>query len=157
MADISHTGATVILSASRTFPGAKLTLTSFPKDVDPIEIEDIEIADAEMGTNGDFISWSTANVINVTLSVIPFSADHELLSIILNANRIEKLKISPITDIIQLVRVLPNGETTTLINGKLISGPPSTSLQGSGRVKTVSFKFRFGEMVRTPAITSAIS
>lgn len=151
MADISYTGTKIVLTASTTGSGKGFILTAFPKDVDPMEISDVEICDAEMGVNGDIVSWQVASPIDVNLAVIPNTADHEFLSLILANNRTEKDSIHK-QDVITLLRKLPNGETTTLWNGRMLSGSATTSLTSSGRIKTVTYKFRFGKMMRTPSL-----
>lgn len=156
MADISHTGTVVSISASNTTGGVPVTLTSFPKDVDPVDIPDIDIADAEVGTNGDLVSWSIASHIDVTLSIIPATLDHEFLAMLHAQNRVEKFKRSA-GDKITLSRVCPNGEMVVLYGGRMITGTGAASFQSSGRIKTATYKFRFAKMVRTPATLELIA
>ena len=151
MADVSHTGTIVTVSASNTTGGAPVPITAFPKDTDPFDIPDMDVADAEVGTNGDLISWDVANPIEISMAVIPVTDDYEFLVTLLNLNRPEKNKKSA-KDLITLVRVLPNGETVTLSKGKLIGGPPASALASSGKIKTGVFRFRFSKMTRTPAL-----
>ena len=92
MADVSHTGTIVTVSASNTTGGAPVPITAFPKDTDPFDIPDMDIADAEVGTNGDLISWDVANPIEISMAVIPVTDDYEFLVTLLNLNRAEKNK-----------------------------------------------------------------
>ncbi len=39
----------------------------------------MDIADAEVGTNGDLISWDVANPIEISMAVIPVTDDYEFL------------------------------------------------------------------------------
>lgn len=155
MADISHTGSIITITASNTTGGIPYPITCFPNDVDPIEVDDIEIADAEVGTNGDLIAWSKASHIDVTLNIIPATLDHELLSKMHSLNRIEKGSRRA-KDVFTLARACPNGEIVTWDKGKMISGTGAPTFQSSGRIKTVSYKFRFAKMSRTPAILAEI-
>lgn len=156
MADISHTGSVIAITASNTTAGVPIPLTSFPKDVDPIEVNDIDIADAEVGVNGDLVSWSTVNPIDVSVSVIPATLDHEILALIHSQNRVEKFKYN-IKDKITLTRLCPNGEMVTWHNGRMVSGAGATSFQSSGRIKTVTYKFRFAKMTVTPPVIELLN
>lgn len=154
MADVSHNGAIYTISASNTFANVPLPITAFPKDTDPFDVPNTDICDLELGTNGDAISWTVQNPIESSLSVIPATDDHETLQAIYNANRTEKGSPSA-NDQITLVRILPNGETTTL-KGIMTSGPATTSLASSGKIKTPVYMFKWFRAFRTPALNIAI-
>lgn len=149
--NISATGFVVSLSASETTKGVPVLLTAFPKDSDPFDIPDVDIADAEVGVNGDLITWATYNPIDISLSVIPATKDHEFLMLLHNMNRPEAGKLIS-KDSITISRALPNGEILTLSEGVLISGPPASAIDSSGKLKTPTYKFRFSQMRRTPAV-----
>jgi hypothetical protein len=150
MADTSHNGAIYTISASKTFANEPLPISAFPKDTDPFDVPNTDIADMELGTNGDPISWTVQNPIEASISVIPATDDHEILQTIYNANRSEKGSPSA-NDTITLVRILPNGETTTM-RGKITSGPATTSLASSGKIKTPVYMFKWYKVFRTPAL-----
>tara|TARA_R110000851_G_scaffold60415_6_gene139480 strand:- start:4543 stop:5013 length:471 start_codon:yes stop_codon:yes gene_type:complete len=150
MADTSHNGAIYTISASNTFANVPIPISAFPKDTDPFDVPNTDIADLELGTNGDAISWSVQNPIEASIAIIPATDDHEILQTIYNANRAEKGSPSA-NDVITIVRVLPNGETTTM-KGKLTSGPATTSLASSGKIKTPVYMFKWFKVFRTPAI-----
>lgn len=150
MADISHFGTVVTISASNTFP-APIPLTAFPRDTDPFDIPELEIAKAELGTNGNMVTWSTPNPVEITLNIIPNTPDHISLGVIFEQNRLQKGKKSAY-DKITLVRVMPDGSTLTLSDGKMTSGAPAASLTSDGKIKTPSYKFIFGKMVVTPSV-----
>lgn len=150
MADTSHNGAIYTISASNTLANVPVPISAFPKDTDPFDVPNTDIADMEIGTNGDEISWTVQNPVESTLAVIPATDDHEILQTIYDANRSEKGKPSA-KDVITLVRVLPNGETTTM-KGKITSGPATTSLASSGKIKTPTYGFKWFKIFRTPAV-----
>ena len=150
MADVSHNGAIYTISASKTFANVPVPISAFPKDTDPFDVPNTEIADMEIGTNGEAISWSICNPVESTMAVIPATDDHEFMQLVYAANRPEKGSKSA-NDEITLVRVLPNGETTTM-KGKMTSGPATTSLASSGRIKTPTYGFKWFKVFRTPAL-----
>lgn len=150
MADTSHNGAIYTISASNTLANVPVPISAFPKDTDPFDVPNTDIADMEIGTNGNEISWTVQNPVESTLAVIPATDDHEILQTIYDANRSEKGKPSA-KDVITLVRVLPNGETTTM-KGKITSGPATTSLASSGKIKTPTYGFKWFKIFRTPAV-----
>ena len=150
MADVSHSGAIYTISASKTTAGVPVPITAFPKDTDPFDVPNSDIADMEIGTNGDDISWTVQNPVESSLAIIPATDDHEILQTIYAANRSEKGSPSA-NDQITLVRILPNGETTTL-KGKIVNGPATTSLGSSGKIKTPVYSFKWFKVFRTPAI-----
>ena len=154
MADVSHNGAIYTISASNTFANVPLPITAFPKDTDPFDVPNTDIGDLELCTNGDAISWSLQNPVESSLAIIPATDDHEILQTIYNANRTEKGSPSA-NDVITLVRILPNLETTTMI-GKITSGPATTSLASSGKIKTPVYMFKWYKIFRTPALNIEI-
>lgn len=149
MADVSHNGAIYTISASNTLAGVPVPITAFPKDTDPFDVPNTDIADLELGTNGDPITWTVQNPIESSIAIIPATDDHEILQTIYNANRSQKGSPSA-NDEITLVRILPNGETTTM-KGKITSGPATTSLASSGKIKTPVYMFKWFSSFRTPA------
>lgn len=154
MADVSHNGALYTIAASNTTAGIPIPITAFPKDTDPFDVPNTDIGDMEIGTNGDEIFWSVINPIESTCAIIPGTDDHEIMQTILNANRAEKGKSSA-KDKITVVRVLPNGETTTM-KGRITNGPATTSLASSGKIKTPTYMFKWFKVFRTPALNIEI-
>lgn len=154
MADISITGTIVTITASTTTGGVPIPLTAFADDTDLFDIPEIDLCEYELGVNGDPIAWTKTMPIEVTLSILPATPDHELLSLITSENRKEKGKTIA-RDNITLCRVAPNGETVTLSNGKLIKGALTASFTSAGRMKTPTYTFRFAKVLRTPALPDA--
>lgn len=150
MADVSHNGALYTIVASNTNANIPLSISAFPKDTDPFDVPNADIADMEVGTNGDEIYWSMAVVTESSCAVIPGTDDHETMQRIYDANKASKGKKSA-KDLITVVRILPNGETTTF-KGRITSGPSTTSLASSGKIKTPVYGFKWFKVFRTPAI-----
>jgi len=147
MQNISGFGLKVRLRASKSVPGGH-TITRFADDVDPMDIPTLTIAATKMGLNGDLIAWAQANQIPCVLAVIPGSNDDELLSQLLEANRVGRGKQS-IEDEFTFVISYPDGKTTTLSGGALVSGIVARSVSADGRLKTNVYAFNFENKVGT--------
>lgn len=141
MTDIAGFGLQLNLIASKTYP-VGIIITQFADDSDPFDLPDLQIADSAMGLNGDLLTWSKANPIKLTLSVVPASLDDIALGILLEANRVGKGKFGA-RDIITLTGVYPSGAIITLINGTITNGIPGQAVSSSGRFKSKPYQFVF--------------
>ena len=141
MNNIGGFGLVVTLVAVPTFPTG-LTITQFADDADPFEVEDLTIADAASGLNGDLVVWSKAAPVTVTLNIIPGSDDDKNLSMLANLNRVGAFKVST-KDVVSLIGTYPNGTKKAFINGAMVVGSPSPSVSSSGRMKTRKYTFKF--------------
>lgn len=141
MENISGFGTKVTLKASKTFP-AGITLTQFADDADPLDGESVQITDKAMGLNGDLILWNKASPLNLSINVIPGSADDKNLQILVNANRVAKGKTSA-RDVIAIVGTYPDGTALNLMNGGVTDGHWMNSIASSGRFKSKTYKFTF--------------
>lgn len=145
MADISGFGTRVTIRASTTFP-VGFTVTEFADDADGIDNPSLQIADKAMGLNGDLLTWSRANPLNLTLNIIPGSDADRNLSILLEANRVGKGKSSA-RDVITLTYTLPDGSGLIYSRGAITDGMPGRSPASSGRLKTMQYQFSFENKV----------
>jgi hypothetical protein len=141
MFNISGFGLTISLIASNTFP-VGVILTNFPDDTDAVDFPTIEIADGEVGVNGDLVVWSKGAKIPCTISAIPDSPTDIQLALLLAANRIGRGKISA-RDTFQMALVQGNDNLFTLTGGIIVSGMPSNSVANSGRMKSKPYNFIF--------------
>lgn len=141
MNDISGFGLKVQMIASVTYP-IGIVVTEFADDTDPFDLPSLQIADTAMGLNGDLISWSKANPIKVTLSVIANSISDDLLAILLEANRVGRGKTGA-RDIITMTGIYPSGSFITLSNGIITNGMPGNGVASAGRLKTKTYEFAF--------------
>lgn len=151
MPDISHLGTILTIAASNTSGGVPVPILHFPKDTDPVTSDDVTIGNFELGTNGDAIGWAEAMPTQIAVSVIPNTSSHIFMHQLFQQNKAEKGK-RPANDVITMNRVLPNGAVLSARKGKIISGPAMLSQQSSGKLKTVTYTFMFGQVSETPPI-----
>lgn len=144
--DISIFGLTGNLNASKTFPNG-IPLSSFADDGDPLDSPDLAIADMAMGPNGDTITWSRPQLIEISFTLIPQSQDDLNMTVLVDANRVAKGKSSA-RDAITIVWTYPNGMVVTCSDGKLVTGPVVQSGSSNGRVKSKRYAVRFGQVTR---------
>lgn len=145
MEEISVLGTKAYLTADKTFP-AGFEINKFPGDSDGIDVQESQIANTEMGVNGDLIGWRTATPQQLTLSVIPGSDEDKNLQILLDRNRATKGRTFE-QDIITLVVTLANGTTHTFSNGLIISGELGYSITSQGKIRTKRYGFMFEQFV----------
>jgi len=145
MEDITGFGIEIRLIATETYP-VGFSISQFTSDADPFDIPSVQLADKEMGVNGDLIVWSKANPINLTFNVIPNSIDDINLTVLANANRVGQGKSSA-RDKITIIGVYPDGHVISFLNGKITDASLATSLASSGRLKTKSYTFTFQDKV----------
>lgn len=141
MVDVSGYNLKISLIASNTFP-VGIILTQFADDADPFDIPSLQIADTAMGLNGDLLTWSKANPIKISLSMIPGSVEDNLMSILLEANRVGRGKTGA-QDIITLTGIYPSGNFITLINGVITDGMPGNAVASAGRMKSKTYNLAF--------------
>ena len=141
MNEISGTGLSILVIASNTYPVGVL-LTGLPDDTDPLEFDDLTIAEYGMGLNGDLITWSSPQALPFKLSLIPNTPGEIAMAFLLEANRVAKGKRSA-RDVITIVVNYPNGTKKTLKNFSPVRLSTKTSL--AERWLTFSFGIRFTE------------
>lgn len=149
MEDISIFGLTATVTADKTFPNG-LTISSFADDADPLDSPDLDVADMSMGPNGDVITWSRPQLIEIVTNVIPQSPDDLNLTALMDANRVAKGKSSA-RDKINIVFCYPNGMKVTCSEGKLVVAPAVQSGSAAGRAKSKRYAFKFGQVSRQNA------
>ena len=143
--NIAGFGTSIVLVASGTYP-VGFAIEALADDSDPIEIEDIEIAEEVMGVNGQTASFSKPAIIPVSISVLPTAISQQALNILFQANLVGANK-SVNDDVITLTIVYPGGHGVVFTDGRMIGGPPASSLASAGRLKTMTYKFSFGGYV----------
>lgn len=145
MADISGYGIQVIIQASNTLP-VGVPITQFGDDADPVDIEEIQVADKAMGLNGDLLTWSKPAPLNVTLNLVPNSPEDLLMAALLEANRVGKGKIGA-RDVITMTIMYPDGKPVIFANGAITDGQPAMAISSDGRMKTKPYSFSFENKV----------
>lgn len=145
--DVTAFGLDITITADKTLPMG-VTISEFAEDADPINVTEVTMGESEMGVNGDLILTRRARPIEFTLPVIPGTAGSEALHTLWEANRLAKNK-NAVRDIITAVINYPNGNTVTLTDGAIVSGPPITGVSSAGRLMTENFGFVFANVVRS--------
>ena len=140
--NISLFGLSLRIVADRTFPQG-FTVTEFADDVDPFESPALALAEYGMGINADLVTWQKANVMEVTLGIIPNSSADRNLTILMEANRPAKNKGAGTLDNVTFTASYPDGRIVTLSEGFIVEGMPILAGQTSGRMKSRTFKFVF--------------
>ena len=143
--DISVAGSKVSIIANPTFPQG-FTITEWATDADPLTIEDVQVANSEIGVNGDVISWHRAVMVNVDMNVIPNSESDKNLMILTAANKVEKNKVS-LHDNITMVIAYSDGTIKTFSEGTIVSGSVANSMVNDGKIRSKNYKFTFGKVV----------
>jgi hypothetical protein len=145
MENVSGFGTVISLTASESYP-VGFPITTFSNDIDAFDFPSIQVADFAMGLNGDGISYSKANPVKWSVSVIAGSLDDQNLSVLLNNNTPGKNKTN-VQDIITVTIVYPDFTTTTLLNGVITDGSPGKSFGSDGRLKTRTYLFSFESVI----------
>ena len=146
MSNISATGLTITIIASNSFPVVPLIITEFADDSDPFDFENLTIAEDAMGLNGDYVFWTSATPIRPTIAVIPNSESDRRLAALLELNRVGENKAGA-GDVITMVGQYPGELPIVLSGGTVLSGSPFSSGASSGRKKSKTYQFGFGNKV----------
>jgi len=146
MSNISATGLVVNIIASNSFPIAPLVITDFADDSDPFDFENLVIAEDSMGLNGDYLVWSSATPLRPTLNVIPGSPSDIVLGTLFELNRVGENKESA-QDVITITAQYPGELPILLSGGAITAGAPASSAASSGRKKSKSYSFGFGNKI----------
>lgn len=145
MQDVSGTGLSVWVKASKTYPQGILC-TAFADDTDPMDLPEVTITESGMGLNGDLVTYSSPQPINYSLSLIPGTPEQIALDFLFEANRVAKGKKSA-NDVITIVINHPNGNRVTLTPGRITGGLPGLGVSSDGRTKTPTYNFVFENKV----------
>lgn len=142
--DISGFGSQLTIYADTTFPNG-LTITEFADDADPVDAPSIQIRDKAMGLNGRLVTWGKAQPTNMTVNVLPQTADDYNLQLLFDNNRVGRGK-RPVDDVITATLVYANGDVRNFEEGACTDYIPATSIASSARLKTKPYSFTFETM-----------
>lgn len=145
--NIAGFGISVRIRASNTFPSG-LLVTQFADDSDPLDVPSLEIANSAMGVNGHKVVWATANIIPMTLNIIPGSEDDKNLQALFEANRVGRNKAGAKDEITAIV-TYSDGSRTTLTAGSCDAFVPTNAVSSEGRFKTKPYLFSFENRIAT--------
>lgn len=150
--DVSATGFSLLVQGSVTFPSGFLC-TAFADDQDPFNLPVATAASTAMDVNGNLVTWSTPEPQQITINVLPGSAEDYNLGILLEANMAKRGR-RPAFDIITMVATYGDGSVITARNGKIISGPRGTTVASTGRKGSKAYMFSFQDFdtVRVPPV-----
>ena len=157
MIDISYAGAKIYLS---TRSGDTVgPITEFSDEGSPVEISDMDIADGNMNLNGILVTWTKAQAVEFSLSLIPNTPSVKMLATWLAAHSIGGKGAIPEAFIDQLQLVIPaninvsgtsgkNSLVYTFNNGRMRRGAPATGTSAEGKMNAKTYNFIF-ESVKT--------
>ena len=149
MNDISATGLSLIIQASKTFP-AGIPITTFSDEGDPLDLPTVNITQTAVDINGNLVSWSSPTPQTVTINVLAGSEEDENLAILLESNTARRGQRHA-GDIITMVASYGDGSITTARNGKITNGSRGSSVASAGRHKSKAYTFVFQDFDRTRA------
>ncbi|EMH0132588.1 TPA: hypothetical protein ACKRXS_001585 [Proteus mirabilis] len=149
MNDISATGLSLIIQASKTFP-AGIPITIFSDEGDPLDLPTVNITQTAVDINGNLVSWSSPTPQTVTINVLAGSEEDENLAILFDANTARRGR-RPASDVITLVASYGDGSITTARNGRITDGCRGNSVAGAGRLKSKQYTFIFQDFDRVRA------
>lgn len=150
--NVSGSGLSLTVVGSVTFPQG-FTLTAFADDSDPLDLPSFQIAQVAMNINGDMVSWEAPVPIPVNIAVIAGSEDDLNLQALFEANRAAKGK-KVARDEITITANYPDGSTTTVYNGKLLTGSQGRGVSSSGRSKGKAYTFSFQDISTNRSTTA---
>lgn len=134
----------ITIFASKTFP-AGFNVSQFTDDTDPLDSAAIDVQSAEMGANGNLITWNSPKGIPVTIAVIPNSDDDRNLQALLNANRKTKNR-RVANDVITMTVTYADESTSTLSNGAILNGNVLKGSTSDNRLKSMPYGFMFEDV-----------
>ena len=151
MVNSTGTGATVLItcsSLSEIVSTGGALVSNFSDQSNPVSVTSPQVADGQVGPNGQLVTWTTPNYIDVTISVIANSVDDYMLTAILMGVR----KCAGLTSIgtpppiFTLAVTYPNavGQSRIFRNGIMLTGDPGSSMAANARINSKSYTFRFG-------------
>jgi hypothetical protein len=132
------------LIASKTFPNTGINITSWADDADPFDVPVINVAQTAKNINGTLITWSFAEPIPISFSVIAGTQDDQSLQFLLAANTPFPGGVLA-NDVITITANYPTGDRKIFSDGVIISGVPAIAISSGQRTKTNSYTFHFSK------------
>lgn len=145
--DISSTGISFRIVFSETYPNG-VTVNEIADGTDPLDIPEVQIADAAMTANGDLVTWSAPKPIPIKIALIPGSENDIAMQYGFDANRAAKGKRIA-RDRVTFIGNYPDGGTVTLSGGKCMTYMPGRSATSAGRYKDSVYGFTFENIATT--------
>ena len=145
MENISSTGLSIWISSLKTFP-LGFSVTHFSDDMPPLDVDKVRFGNAEIDLNGKLVFQNKPNIITIKLSVIPRTQSDINLSILADANYQSDGKIFD-ADLVTMTISYADGDSKTLINGRLVEGDILDSSTSGGRLKSKEYVFVFPKKI----------
>jgi|LSQX01.2.fsa_nt_gb hypothetical protein len=142
--DISAAGTVVIIKALPTFPQG-IICTDFAHDADPLDVENITVAETSANCNGAMVKAGTTSLKNPKLSVIPGSPSDVALNHLLIANTPAMGRV-PTNDNLTMTVIYPSGVTRTFANGVITGGPVAPGIASAGSLKSSEYTMSFQDV-----------
>lgn len=143
------TGATVLITCSalgETIPVGGALISNFSDQQEPIRVTPTQVADANVCPNGQLVTWTTPNYVDISFSTPANSLDDFLMTAIETACRKRAGLTSPGTPppIFTLAVVFPNalGQSRIFSNCVLLNGDLNSSMGTNSRINSKSWTFR---------------
>ena len=143
--DVSANGVKLMLFASVSYPTG-VEIATFNPGEDPINFDDLKIAETDMGVNGNLIVYRTPYAYNMVFNITPMTEVDQIMENIANADRIAAGKVSA-KNILTLVVIYPQGRTLTYVDGAMTDCPGGFSSSGNGRINGRRYAMSFRDLV----------
>lgn len=156
MVDISMAGASIDIFF---YDGTKLYgINEFSDEGTPVDIPDFDIADGNMNLNGLLVTWTKAQAVEFSITLIPNTDSDRILSNFLRAHAIGGKGSIPEAFIKELVLHTPSNlkvsatgvkgdHTYTFTDGRMRRGSPALGSNAEGKMSARTFNFIFEKVV----------
>ena len=153
MIDISYAGANVQITA-QDGSMTNFTINEFSDEGSPVQISDFDIADGSMNLNGILVTWTKAQAVEFSLTLIPNSEGQRRLGTFLVRHAIGGKGAIPEAFISRLLLSIPaaigvsgTGEkgarAFVFMNGRMRSGAPAIGTNSEGKMNAMTYNFVF--------------
>lgn len=159
MLDISFTDGFVTIESDAC---GMTTISEFPSDVSPIEIDEIEVAGHKIMLDGSVLYWSKPSAYSVKVSVIPHTKEDESLSKLADFARVKGGKdqdgnlnesATKALAVKMIVGVPAEGgslfKQLMFDDGRMVGGSPGVSVDSDGKMQSKTFSFVFADLKRS--------
>lgn len=135
--DVSFAGSTVEV--------AGITVTDFMDDANPVEFQDVEVSSVGVNCNGSMIRNAKPNVIMMSVTVIPGSANDTAFYNLWKLYRVQGKWEKKWEEGLQASITIGGGDNAKLSfsNGTMVSGPGGPSSNGEGKMTGRTYTFAF--------------
>lgn len=141
--DISASGVTARLTASKTFPNG-IDLNNWASGTSPFDSPEVTVAGAEMNMNG-YLHTNTAPTPRTITLAFPANSDEDNNLAALADQNLAGRGRRVAGDVIQLSFAFPNGKTVRYTDGLITAYKPSVSTGTDGKMTDATYTFTFAD------------